>query len=75
MLVCNDDQSRITIVIQIRVDSRSYQLGSWKGTGFTGPSSLGRGQRPYLAAGVCRDDGTEIGFDTGRASVLATNSV
>ena len=42
-------------------------------TGFTGPSSLGRGQRPCLAADVCRDDWTEIGFGIGCASALVTN--
>ena len=41
------------------------------GTGFTGPSSLGRGQRPCFAAGVCRDNGTDIGFGTGCASALS----
>ena len=43
-------------------------------TGFSGHSTLGRGQRPCLAAGVCRDDGTEIGFGTGCASALVSIS-
>ena len=43
---------RVTVVSQIRVGSRSYQLEIWKGTGFTGPGSLERGQRPYLAAAM-----------------------
>ena len=50
----------------------SCKLGSLEFTVFTGPSPLGRGQRPCLAAGVCQDDGTEIGFGTGRAGALAT---
>ena len=44
------------------------------GTGFTGPSSLGRVQQPCLAAGMCQDDGTKIGFGTGWASALVSNS-
>ena len=59
--------------MQIREESRSYQLESWRGTGFTGPSSLGRGQRPCLNASVCRDDGTKIRFGMGWASAFATN--
>ena len=41
------------------------ELESWMGTGFTGPSSLGRGQRPCLAAGVCWYDKLESWMDTG----------
>ena len=31
------------------LESRSYQLGSWKGTDYTGPGPLVRGQWPCLA--------------------------
>ena len=41
-------------------------------TGSTGPGSLGRGQRPCLTAGVCRDDGAEVGFGSSWARTLVS---
>ena len=52
---------------------RSCHCGGKSDTGSTGPSSLGRGQRSCLAAGVCQDGRAEVGFGASWARTLVTN--